>query len=95
MIEPRHIGDGVYASFDGYQIWLGLRPGQQMIALDDYTFAGLLEYQRDLVARVKAAMTAAAPADNKPAPDSEEDIRRLFENDALGAKYRDKPESGA
>lgn len=20
--KPRHIGDGVYASFDGYQIWL-------------------------------------------------------------------------
>lgn len=65
MIEPRHIGDGVYASFDGYQIWLGLRPGQQMIALDDQAFAGLLDYRKDLVERIKA-FTAANTRKDPP-----------------------------
>ena len=46
LVEDTYLGDGVYASFDGYSIWLDLRaqdnitrialePGV-MLALDDY-----------------------------------------------------------
>ena len=52
-LEPDYIGDAVYASTDGYQIWLRTeRDGQvHEITLDSYTFAALLRY-RD---RVKGA----------------------------------------
>ena len=46
LIEDRYLGDGVYASFDGSQIWLDLR-GQDTttrIALDQRTFQALLGY---------------------------------------------------
>ena len=54
-METRYIGDGVYASFDGYQIWLkATRNGQSHeIALDAETFDGLMRYQRDLAAITK------------------------------------------
>lgn len=49
-MEDRYIGDGVYASFDGRQIWLRTERYDQThrIALDQDTFDGLLRYQRDL-----------------------------------------------
>ena len=49
--EPQHIGDGVYASHDGYQIWLRtLRDdgGWSLIALDRYTLANLIQFEREL-----------------------------------------------
>lgn len=50
MIEDRYLGDGVYASFDRYQIWLKAdRDGAtHRLALDSVTFDALLKYQRDL-----------------------------------------------
>ena len=45
-MEDRYIGDGVYASWDGYQIWL--RAEFNRIALDAGTFESLLRYARDL-----------------------------------------------
>ena len=53
-IEPRYLGDGVYASFDGYQIWLLTQEGGE-IALEPEVFAALLKYQQDIKA-------ASAPA---------------------------------
>ena len=49
-MEDRYIGDGVYASFDGYHIWLKAdRDGMQhLIALEAETFSALMQYQRDL-----------------------------------------------
>lgn len=59
---PRYLGDGVYAHFDGYQIWLeaeGMTDDQRLIlnriALDGRTFAALMGYQQDLVAELEAA----------------------------------------
>lgn len=38
-----YLGDGVYASFDGYQIWLEVGEGIR-IALEPGVFSSLLEY---------------------------------------------------
>ncbi len=53
-IEPRYLGDGVYATFDGYHIWLktGAHEGEHVthrIALEPSVFTALLQYQRDIV----------------------------------------------
>lgn len=43
-----HIGDGVYASHDGYQIWLRTERGDGMIhsiALDSAAMEGLLRFR--------------------------------------------------
>ena len=51
-IKDRYLGDGVYASFDGYQIVLDLR-GQDnttRIALEPIVFDKLLEYAKSLKA---------------------------------------------
>lgn len=48
QIEDRYLGDGVYASFDGYQIWLDLR-GQDSttrIALEPQVFDALCLFNR-------------------------------------------------
>jgi hypothetical protein len=47
MKQNEYIGDGVYASHDGWQIWLGLDPqhhGNRIIALEPAVFKSLLEY---------------------------------------------------
>jgi hypothetical protein len=41
--EPEYMGDGVYASFDGYQIWLRTQEGMR-IALDPDTYAAVRAY---------------------------------------------------
>lgn len=55
LVPPVYLGDAVYASWDGYQIWLHLdrhdNPG--LIALDGETMASLEDY----AARVRAAIT--------------------------------------
>lgn len=44
--QHEYLGDGVYASFDGYQIWLHLNhhESEPLIALDENTLAALLRY---------------------------------------------------
>ncbi len=50
--EERYIGDGVYASCDGYHIILDLRAQDTTtrIALEPRVFEGLLTYRNDLLA---------------------------------------------
>lgn len=51
-IEDTYLGDGVYASFDGYQIWLDLR-GQDnttRIALEPSVFGALMRFNAAIVA---------------------------------------------
>jgi len=55
-----YLGDGVYASFDGYHIWL--RTGSHddadatnRIALEPAVFESLLEYRRGLLEAFPAA----------------------------------------
>ncbi len=52
-LEARYIGDGVYASFDGYHIILDLRAQDSTtrIALEPDVFDALLQYRNDLLAK--------------------------------------------
>lgn len=45
-----YLGDGVYASFDGYQIWLDTRAQETVnrIALEPAVFDALLRYRENL-----------------------------------------------
>lgn len=47
-MEDRYIGDGVYASFDGYHIWLKTQQGME-VALEPEAFTALVKYQQDLL----------------------------------------------
>lgn len=48
--NKEYLGDGVYASFDGWQIWLStLREnGEHRIALEPYVFHALCRYAKAL-----------------------------------------------
>lgn len=41
--QPEYMGDGVYAVFDGYQIWLTTQQGMR-IALDSGTYDAVRAY---------------------------------------------------
>ena len=42
-----HLGDGVYASFDGYQIWLAANHHEnKVIALEPRVLENLIEYAK-------------------------------------------------
>jgi hypothetical protein len=44
-----YLGDAVYASFDGYQIWLRTGDGNnQRIALEPQVLSALFDYARNL-----------------------------------------------
>jgi len=55
MSEETYLGDAVFASFDGYQIWLRTGDGNNnRIALEPGVYAALVRYrdeiyQRDIV----------------------------------------------
>ena len=62
-IDDVYLGDGVYASFDGYHIWLDLR-GQDSttrIALEPQTMIALISYNERVQRDIRNAL-AAAPA---------------------------------
>ena len=45
----RYLGDGVYASFDGYQIWLAVNNDcNKVIALEPAVIENLLQYIESL-----------------------------------------------
>ena len=50
LIEDRYIGDGVYASFDGFHIWLDLRrqDSTTRIALEPSVMRKLDRFRDDL-----------------------------------------------
>lgn len=51
-----YLGDAVYASFDGYLIWLTTFDGNdQRIALEPEVFRALLDYQKRLMEQLRAA----------------------------------------
>ena len=45
-LKPEYLGDGVYAGFDGYQVWLsvGSHTNKPVVALDPEVFQRLKEY---------------------------------------------------
>lgn len=47
MIPPTYLGDAVYASFDGYHIWLRTGDGNhQQIALEPSVYQSLRDYAK-------------------------------------------------
>ena len=54
MAKDCYIGDGVYASFDGYHIILDLRAQDSTtrIALEPEVFNNLLKYRKSLITKV-------------------------------------------
>jgi hypothetical protein len=63
--HDEYLGDGVYASFDGHQIWLAANHhDNKVIALEAPVFFALLRYaeKHNLISRAQpAAATTAAP----------------------------------
>lgn len=60
--EETYLGDAVYASFDGYQVWLRTGDGNDnRIALEPSVIDALVQYY---VARVSAAKTTMAEQDS-------------------------------
>ena len=50
-----HLGDGVYASFDGYQIWLAAdHHNNKVMALEPEVFRNLIQYEKALKAKLQA-----------------------------------------
>lgn len=45
--ERIYLGDGVYATFDGFQIWLNTQTGDH-IALEPSVFKSLIDYQKQI-----------------------------------------------
>lgn len=50
ILEDRYLGDGVYASFDGYHIILDLRAQDKTtrIALENEVFNQLIQFEKDI-----------------------------------------------
>jgi hypothetical protein len=52
--QETYLGDGVYASFDGYQIWLAANHHEnKVLALEPEVFARLCEYAEMLMVKGK------------------------------------------
>ena len=50
MVEPEYLGDGVYASFDGWQIWLAANHHtNKVIALEPEVWLNLVKYAARIV----------------------------------------------
>ncbi len=49
MENERYLGDGVYASFDGYKIWLAVNDHRnKVVALEPQVLRALEEYAEDV-----------------------------------------------
>jgi len=59
LVYPEYLGDGVYASFDGYHIWLhvGDHRSEPVVALDPEVLAALFRYQAQVVANAEEIST--------------------------------------
>ena len=59
--HDEYLGDGVYASFDGYQIWLRTEreAGWHVIALEPPVWTALEGYMRRLRERLASANAAS------------------------------------
>lgn len=49
MPEPAHLGDGVYVSFDGYQLWLAANHHEnKVVALEPGVMRRLVDWARQV-----------------------------------------------
>jgi hypothetical protein len=48
-MKDKYLGDGVYASFDGYQIWLAANDASnKVVALEPEVMKNLIKYYKEL-----------------------------------------------
>jgi len=66
LVQPVYLGDAVYASFDGYQIWLHLNDhrSQGVVALEPSVYASLRRFAK----RIWANEPKACPACDGESP---------------------------
>jgi D-serine dehydratase len=65
---PEYLGDGVYADWDGYHIWLrlGAHDNPEGIALEPSVFAALQRYQTRITKEVERMDAAAEESELEP-----------------------------
>ena len=66
LIQDTYLGDGVYASFDGYHVWLDLRvqnPANR-IALEPEVLDALWQYRRAIQAAIESAQEGTSTTEN-------------------------------
>ena len=50
----KYLGDGVYARFDGYQVWLAVNDHtNDVVAIDPYVMEALIRYANQFMKLVK------------------------------------------
>lgn len=65
--HAEYLGDAVYASFDGYHIWLTTCDGNdQRIALEPDVFRALVEYEARLRRKLVAQRASAVNQEAQP-----------------------------
>ena len=65
--QAEYIGDAVYASFDGYHIWLTTGDGNdQRIALEPDVLRALVEYEKRLRNTLATERINALAAESQP-----------------------------
>lgn len=75
LCKPQYIGDGVYASFDGFQVWLKTSNGLEttnVIAIEPGVRSKLLDYFKWLdtnVAEINELKRLAEKSESLCAPD--------------------------
>jgi hypothetical protein len=63
LIPDRYLGDGVYVSYDGYNLWLDLRVQRLdiKIALEPEVLAMFDQYRRDIQTAIEKAQEEEKP----------------------------------
>ncbi len=52
--NDKYLGDGVYASYDGYHIWLAANHHEnKVVALEPEVFDSLIKYREELMLKIK------------------------------------------
>ena len=61
-LYAEYLGDGVYASFDGYQIWLSVNDHRnKVVALEGSVMLALIDYNDKLCAQLNGKETEKSP----------------------------------
>lgn len=73
MAKPRYLGDGVYASFDGYQIQLHVNAHDAPVAvsLEPNVLVALMRYAKDLNDAITQINRMGTPDNRGGAPDGQ------------------------
>ena len=59
--QQEYLGDAVYASFDGYHIWLAVNHhDNKVVALEPSVFASLVRYEKRLAEAIERGFAAEA-----------------------------------